>query len=399
MSPWLTLVGIGEDGLVGLSPAVRALIDGADVLAGGQRHLAMVPDFAGERLEWTAPFSDSIAALKKLKGRRVTVLASGEPMWFGVGATLARDFDPADMCVVPHPGAFSLAAARLAWRMQETETLSAHGRPVENIVPFLYPGAKLLLLCEDGKTPSKVAALLRQKGFGPSLLTALTHLGGDKESRLGGTAAAWDVDATADLVTLAVECRADSNALGLSRAPGLPDSVFENDGQLTKREARAVTLSALAPYPGARLLDVGAGCGSISIEWMRAARDAEAVAIERDPARAQRIARNALALGVPRLDVRIAPAPTAFVDLPANFDAAFVGGAVAAHGVIEGAFAALRPGGRLVANAVTADGEARLINWQAEHGGLLSRIAISRLGEGGVWRSLAPVTQYQGVKP
>ena len=400
MTPWLSIVGLGEDGMGGIAPAGRLLIDRAEVLVGGSRHLAMAPkEHPAERLQWSSPLDDTIAEILKRRGRRVCILATGDPLWYGIGATLVRVIDPGEMTLIPAPSAFSLACARLAWPVAEADCFTLHGRPLDLLRLHLAPGARLVMLATDGETPAQVAALLRHGGYGKSTITVLEHMGGVDEQRIDGTADGWDQPAAAALNTIAVECRAGAGAAIRSRAPGLADDAFENDGQLTKRETRAVTLAALAPLPGQRLWDVGAGCGSIAIEWLRAARQATAVAIERDRSRCAMIARNASALGVPGLEIVNASAPEALAGLAAP-DAVFIGGGVTGA-LIEICWKALPTGGRLVANAVTVEGETVLSEGRATYGGGLTRIAISRaepLGSLSGWRALAPVTQWAVVK-
>lgn len=398
MSPWLAIVGIGEDGWPGLSPAARALVETAEVLMGGARHLALVPDTGAERIVWSHLRQD-LETLPRHRGRRVCVLASGDPMWFGVGATIARLLPPGEYTVVPHASAFSLAAARLAWPLQEVTTLSVHARPLEVLNLHLVPGARLLVLTQDGSTPARIAGLLNGRGFGPSPLIVFERLGGPSERRLDATAETWSGDAIDPLNTVAVECRPGPGAVSLPRLAGLPDDAFLHDGQLTKREVRAATLAALAPLPGELLWDVGAGCGSIAVEWARAG--GEAVAVEKDAGRCHIIAANAARLGVPQLAVRQLAAPEGLGQLDGAPDAVFIGGGVSAPGMLEACWAALRPGGRLVANAVTVEGEAALLAWHRDHGGELVRIAVARLGATGGfhgWKPAMPVTQYIGVK-
>jgi precorrin-6B C5,15-methyltransferase / cobalt-precorrin-6B C5,C15-methyltransferase len=400
MKPWLTIIGIGDDGLAGLSPVAAAIIDTAEVLVGGARHLAMVPEKAAERLPWRQPFGDSIATIAAWRGRRVAVLASGDPMWYGAGATLARHFSRAEMAVIPHPGAFSLAAARLGWPLAECVTLSLHGRPTDALRLHLVEGRRILALSEDGATPALVARLLAETGWRPSRLAALEHLGGTAEAMHETTAANWGKRRVADLNTIAIECHAAPGTRGLPRLAGLPDDAFEHDGQLTKREVRAATLAALAPLPGELLWDVGAGCGSIAIEWLRSDDQVSAIAIERDAARAAMIARNAAALGVPRLEIVHGTAPAAQTNL-AQPDAIFAGGGLADSGVLPALWQALKPDGRLVANVISTEGERALLDWQAKHGGALTRLAVSRaepLGGHLGWRPLAPVTQLLCTK-
>ena len=401
MTPWLSIIGIGADGLDSLAPASRRLIEAAEVIVGGARHLAMVPNGAAERLSWSAPLSKTVDAIKARRGKRVVVLATGDPMWFGIGVTLARHFPRAEMIVLPHLSAFTLAASRMGWPLAETETITLHGRPLDLLALHLAPGARLLILSEDGETPSQVASFLRARGWGQSAITVLEHLGGAEERRVDGVAADWTVGPCADLNTLAVLCVPGPDARALSRVPGLPDDAFTHDGQLTKREIRAATLAALAPLPGQLLWDVGAGCGSVAIEWMRAARNARAVAIERDPSRLALIARNAAALGVPKLDIGAGEAPAALTDL-AEPDAIFIGGGLSVPGLVEKCWTALKQGGRLVANAVTIEGEATLFSSQGKFGGQLTRIQISRaepVGRFTGWQMLMPITQWTVLKP
>ena len=401
MTAWLSIVGLGEDGLEGLTPAARALVDGAEVLVGGARHLGLAGGGTAERLTWESPLARTVERLEGFRGRRVCVLASGDPMAYGIGVTLLRRFGADAARVVPGLSAFTLACARLGWPLAETVQLTLHGRPLELLHAHLAPGQRLLILSEDATTPAKVADLLSRAGFGPSRLHVLCHMGGPRErqvSVLARDGIGEDVD---DLNTIAVELQAEPGTRVLARSPGLPDDAFEHDGQMTKREVRAMTLSALAPTPGARLWDVGSGCGSVAIEWMRAADRACAIAIERNGERRAMTAHNALALGTPGLRVVAGSAPGALAGLEAP-DAVFVGGGVAGEGVVETCWDALPPGGRLVANAVTLESEQALYRHHRERGGELARIAISRAEPvGGLtgWRPMMPVTQWRAVKP
>jgi precorrin-6B C5,15-methyltransferase / cobalt-precorrin-6B C5,C15-methyltransferase len=397
---WITVVGLGEDGLKRLSPQARAAIDAAEVLIGGERHLALVPQGGLERLSWRTPLKDTMADIAARRGKRVVVLASGDPMWFGVGATLAKHFTPQEMTILPVAGAFSLAAARLAWSLPDIATITLHGRKLELLNAHLAPSRRILILSENGDTPGQVARLLAARGYGDSPLQVLEHLGGPQEHRVEGTAKSWAHPRSADLNTIAVTCVAGADATVLADAPGIADEVFEHDGQLTKREVRAATIAALMPLPGQVLWDVGAGCGSIGIEWMRASRYGQAIAIERDTTRAQVILRNAAHLGVPTLRLVQGAAPPALADLPTP-DTIFIGGGIGGDGVAERCWAALRPGGRLVANVVTVEGETVLARLQRDWGGNLTRIAVSRAEKvGGLlgWRPLMPVTQFATVK-
>jgi precorrin-6Y C5,15-methyltransferase (decarboxylating) len=403
MTPWLSIVGIGEDGLEGLPPAARALIDNAEVLVGGDRHLAMVPSEASDarpRLTWTTPLSDLVERIVRMRGQRVCVLATGDPFWYGIGVTLARHVPIEEITTLPASSAFSLACARLGWPLAEVSCLTLHGRPLSLLNGYLQPGAKLLLLSDDRTTPNAVAEILHATGFGDSPMTVLEHMGGPEERRIDGVAAAWTADDLRDLNTVAVDCVASPQAALRPRVPGLADDAFRNDGQLTKREVRAVTVAALAPTPGAQLWDVGAGAGSVAIEWMRAAAFGRAVAVERDPGRASTIADNAAALGTPTLGIVTGAAPAALDGLPSP-DAVFIGGGLTEPGVFDTCWDALGPGGRLVANAVTLESETFLGERHGQLGGNLTRISISRAeAVGGLtgWRPLMPVTQWAATK-
>ncbi len=400
MTPWLAIVGLGEDGLPGLAPAARALLDNAEVLIGGTRHLDMVPDDGRERLTWPSPLGAIVEEIARRRGQRVCVLATGDPMHYGIGVTLAKAVPMDEMVVIPAPSAFSLACARLGWTLSEVETLTLHGRPLALLHPAIQPGARLLLLSNDAATPDKVAELLRARGYGPSRIAVLEHMGGAKERRLDATAEAWQPGRVADFNTIAVDCLAGPDAALLPRTPGLPDEAFRHDGQMTKREVRAVTLSALQPVPGQLLWDLGAGSGSVAIEWMRSHPRCRAVAVERYADRIALIAGNAAALGTPDLEIVEGEAPGALDGLEAP-DAAFIGGGLRADGNFETCWDRLKPGGRLVANAVTVEGEQALARWRAELGGELTRIAVSRAGAVGPytgWRPFMPVTQLRAVK-
>lgn len=400
MTPWLSIVGLGEDGLAGVTPAGRTLIDQAQVLIGGERHLAMVPEDGRERLTWTSPLSLLVADILRRRGEQICVLATGDPLHFGIGVTLARHVPLEEMVIIPALSAFSLAASRLGWNLGETRTLTLHGRPLALLKAYLQPGARLLVLSENGDTPAAVATLLKDCGYGASTLTALEHMGGAKEASHEAAASNWGDRQVADLNTLAIRCPAQPDALLLPQTAGLPDEAFRHDGQMTKREVRAMTLAALGPVPGQRLWDVGAGCGSIAVEWLRLAAGGQAHAIEREPARLTMIAENASSLGTPGLRVVAGEAPAALADLPQP-DAIFIGGGATTVGLFEACWSALGPGGRLVANVVTLEGEQVLAAWHSKVAGSLTRIAISRaeaVGPYSGWRPLMPVTQWRVVK-
>ncbi len=401
MSGWLTIIGLGEDGPDALAPAARTLIAQAEVLVGGERHLAMIPDGVAQRLTWRRPLTDTMDDIRAAQGQRVVVLATGDPFCFGIGTTLRRAFPDEEIVTIPAPSAFSLARARLGWSADETVGVTLHGRPLETVRAYLAPGQRLLVLSHDGATPAQVAAQLTAVGYGASTLTVFAHMGGPDETSMSERAESWREAQVPDLNTIAIDCRAEGRVKRFRGAPGLPDRAFENDGQLTKREIRVQTVSALDPRPGALLWDVGAGSGSVAIEWLLSERTTNAVAVERDADRCARIARNAAALGVPRLTVREGEAPEALELLPVP-DAIFIGGGLTLPGLIETCWARLAPGGTLVANAVTVAGEAALANWCARHDGTMTRIAVSRarpVGRHLAWRPLMPVTQLAIVKP
>ena len=395
MTPWLTVLGIGEEGL---DPAGRAIVESAEFLVGGKRHLALAGTGPAERMTWQRPLSRTLDAILARRPKPTVVLATGDPMWFGIGTSLARNVPAEEMRIVPAVGAFSLAAARLAWPLDKVAAFSLHGRPLGMLALHVAPGARLLALSHDGGTPSRVAAWLVRHGYGASHMTALAHMGGPLEARIEGCADYWTEEVPA-LNTLAIECVAGESARIFSRAPGLPDDFFEHDGMLTKAHIRAATLALLAPTAGAHLWDIGAGSGAVSIEWIRAGGTASAV----EPAAARRaaMARNAEGLGAPGLEIHGGRAPQALEGLAAP-DAVFVGGGLSAEGVLEAAWAALRPGGRIVANAVTLESEARLVRARSELGGDLYRISVDTVAPVGRFNAFRPamaVTQWAARKP
>jgi precorrin-6Y C5,15-methyltransferase (decarboxylating) len=399
--PWLSVIGIGEDGIGGLGPQARARIEAAELLVGGKRHLALVGSHPAMQLRWGTPIGDTIAAIRDHAGKRVVVLATGDPLWFGIGVMIAASFAPDEYEIIPTVGAFAMAAARLGWPLAETDCITLHGKPLARLRRSLAPGVRILALSNDGSTPDAVAELLSGEGYGTSRMIVFEHMGGAAERRVSALAKGWPSGRMADLNLVAMQCEWSDAMPARSPAPGLPDGCYQHDGQLTKQPIRAATLAALAPLPGKLLWDVGAGSGAIGIEWCRAAPRARAVAIERDPVRAARIRSNADALGVPELDIIEGRAPKALERLETP-DAVFVGGGVATPGLIDCCWEALVPGGVLVANAVTIAGEAALLGWHERLGGDLSRLAVSRaepIGGQLGWRSLAPVTQLACRKP
>lgn len=396
----MSIVGIGEDGLDGLSAAARDLLAGAELVAGGRRHLALVASLGKPMFEWETPFAASIPKLLAHRGKRVVVLCSGDPFWYGAGALIADAVPAAETVVVPAPSSFAWAAARLRWRLEETVTLGLHARPIELLRPSLRTGARLIVLVRDGAAPAQIAEYLTGVGFGPSRLTILEALGGPRERIRVSVAAEFALDDVKSPAALAIEAVADANAAIIPRVVGLPDELFRHDGQLTKREIRAVSLSTLAPRGGELLWDVGAGSGAIGIEWLLAHPTNRAIGIEAREDRLGTARANALSLGVPHYDLRLGTAPDALKGLSTP-DAVFIGGGASREGVLDTVWQALPPGGRLVVNSVTLETEAMLIARQARHGGALLRLSVERAGPVGDrtgWRAAMPVVQWSVTK-
>ncbi|SEB21332.1 precorrin-6y C5,15-methyltransferase (decarboxylating) subunit CbiE [Paraburkholderia sartisoli] len=402
MPAWLTVVGMGDDGFAGLGRSARRALLDASVVYGSERHLVMLPPRLRARREpWPRPFDVAQVLAHRGTDASVCVLASGDPMLFGVGATLARQLSIDEMRVLPAPSSLSLAAARLGWPLQDVATVSLVGRPLAALNAYLHRDTRLFVLCGDGRTPGAIAALLNARGLGPSRMIVLEHLGGASERRIDARADAWNHDEVAALNLVAIECRAGEAACTLPLTPGLPDEAWRHDGQLTKRDVRAITLARLAPEPGELLWDVGAGCGSVGIEWMRAHPSCRAIAIEAHPERQRFVEHNRDALGVPGLQIVAGKAPDALEGLAVP-DAIFIGGGVTAPGVLDSCWARLRSGGRLVANAVTVQSEATLVTWRERHGGTLTRISVAQaqpLGGFDTWRQALPITLLESRKP
>jgi precorrin-6B C5,15-methyltransferase / cobalt-precorrin-6B C5,C15-methyltransferase len=399
---WLSIIGIGEDGRAGLSAAAIRLIDTAGLIVGGRRHLDLVGETRGEKAEWEKPLEATSTTILARRGTPVVVLVSGDPFWFGAGATLARSIPLEEMLVVPAPSSFSIAAARLGWPLQDVTALGLNMPGWTPLVRrHLHHGRRILALALNDKTPREVAALLTEAGFGQSEVIVMEALGGQRERVRKTKSEAFDFNDVDPLNIIGIDLVAGPNARAISYAGGLPDSYFENDGQLTKREIRAVTLSSLRPGAGELLWDVGAGSGSIGIEWMLAHSSNTAIGIERDEERAARAMRNAIALGVPHLRIEVDAAPGALAQLPRP-DAIFIGCGTAGGKVIEACWAALKPHGRIVANAVTIESELGLLAAYHGHGGMLTRLSIERaepVGSRTTWRPALPVMQWVAQKP
>lgn len=395
---WLHIVGIGEDGMDGLTPATRAVVEAAEVIVGGQRHHELAASVGAERIAWPSPFDAMIAQLRELRGRRVVVLVTGDPLWFSAGARIGRAIDPSELIYHPQLSAFQLAAVRMGWSLADCETLTVHGRPVAQMIAFIQPDARLLILTTGAETPGQIAQFLTDRGFGASKVSVLANMGGNSELRFDGVANNWDHEVPA-FNTLAIECIAAPDAALMPRVPGLADDLFIHDGTMTKREVRAATLAKLMPMRGALLWDIGCGCGSVAIEWMRAAHYARAIGIEPRADRRAMAGDNAMALGAPKLQLVEGQAPDALDGLPSP-DAIFIGGGLT-DAVAAVAMDVLRPLGRLVANSVTLESEAKLIALHQRYGGDLVRLQTHRAEPiGGLtgWRPAMPVVQWSLVK-
>ena len=395
----ITVVGIGADGWESLSAQARAAVLAADLLVGGERQLDLLPPEArGERRAWPQELVTLVDELPALAadGREIAVLASGDPLLHGVGATILRRIGEDGVQIVPAVSSFALACARLRWPAADVELVSATSRVPEVVAPALAPGRRIVVFGFGPRGAAQIARVARERGFGASRLVVLEELGGPLEQVVESTAEAWGDRDGAALHLVALEVRGDGPLLG--RAPGLPDDAYEHDGQITKRDVRVVTLAALVPVPGQLLWDIGAGSGSVAIEWLRAAPGSRAIAIERDAQRAERIARNALTLGVPSLRVVHGSAPEVLDELEERPDAIFVGGGVSSYGLLMRCMGALRRGGRLVANVVTVEGEGILGRAHEEHGGRLTRLSLAHaepLGRFTGWRPAMPITQWE----
>jgi len=410
---WLCVIGIGEDGWDDLSADARDLLYESEIVLGGERHLKMLPkDWEGERIVWSSPIREAVSKIVSWRPedsasvQKVAIMASGDPLCYGIATKLLRHLPIEEIWIKPALTTFSLMCSRIGWSLPDVETLTIHGRPVEMLHPFVQPGAKLLVLSKGEESPEKAAKLLCARGFGKSIITVLEHLGGRKERQFSGPADSWNHPEGAALNAMAIECIPESNATILSRIPGLPDEAFFHDGQLTKREIRAVALSKLMPVVDHLLWDVGAGCGSVSIEWMRTNPRCRAVAIEKSKSRLKLIEQNSQELGVPMLQIISGSAPEVLADLPAP-DAVFIGGGLSSGNLLQTCWNALKPGGRLVANAVTLEGEQKLLQWQNENAGKsgassdLTRLSISRaekIGKFQGWKEMRSVIQLAVIK-
>jgi len=396
---WLEVIGVGEGGLGALTAPIRARIQHASLIIGAVRMLeeaASLDGFAGETQAWPQPFLDIIPLLESRRGKPVVVLATGDPLWYGAASTLVRYFPAEEMRITPAPSGFQLAASRMGWPLNQVSTLTVHGRPHEHVLRYVAPAARLLVLAHDRQSPVRIGALLEKAGYGTARITALGHIGGNKESRVEGTARRWAEGAFSapDFHVMAISCPAQMDAF-YPLVPGLADDAFTSDGKLTKREVRAATLAQLKPFPGGLLWDLGCGSGSIGIEWMRAAPDARAIGVDHREDRLAVARGNAEKLGVPAWQGVVCRLPEGLDDLP-DPDAVFIGGGLS-RDLVASALDRLPRGGRLVANAVTVESEMVLMSCWQEHGGAMSRISVSRMEAVGRlhgWKPLMPVTQW-----
>jgi precorrin-6Y C5,15-methyltransferase (decarboxylating) len=399
------VIGIGEEGLDGISVTSRQLIEKADILVGGMRHLSKISVCNEMRVDWSNGIEEALDVIENNYDKSVVVLASGDPLNFGIGKNIINKFGIDSVKIIPAPGAFSLAAARMGWALPDVNCLTVHGRAISSVNLHLIEGERLLILSRDAATPAELATLLTAKGFGPSEITVLANMGGE-ESRLEEIAEKWEHEPEADLNTIAVLCRVKKNyeELSWSRAPGLPDDVFEHDGQITKREVRAVTLARLAPLPRRVLWDVGAGSGSVGIEWLRCEPSAKVIAIESDIKRVARIEQNAKNLGVPNLEVIKGEAPQILSNITLKPDVIFVGGGVSVRGLLDACWSFLPIGGKLIANGVTAEAEQNLLRFRKKYDGDLVRLSVSRsnkIGKKGgysIFKPMMAVTQLIAEK-
>ena len=396
----ITVVGIGADGWSGLSETARTAVLSADEVIGSERQLALLPAAAAAGRAWPSPITPLLDELVALEAGAICVLASGDPMLHGIGATLARRIPNGRLWVISHASAFALACARMGWPEAEVELVSAVARPADVVARVLQPGRRVVAYSTGADGAAGVARVLCDRGYGASGFVVMEQLGGGAEAVIASTAGEFGDRLVDPLHAIAITCARAPRVPLLPLVPGLPDAAYEHDGALTKRHIRAATLAALAPTPGGLLWDIGAGSGSIAIEWLRAERTARAVAVEPRTDRAERIARNAGHLGVPALEIVIGTAPAALAALEPP-DAVFIGGGLTTPGVVEAAWQALGSGGRIAANAVTLEGEQALIAARALYGGELVRLEVSHaepIGSFTAWRASLPIVQWSAEK-
>lgn len=393
--PWIDIIGIGEDGEAGLSAGALEVLQKAEVIIGGDRHHKLTSNSAALRIAWPSPFNAMIDEIRSNRGKRLVILVTGDPLWYSVGARITKSIPAGEIRFHPHLSAFQLAACRMGWSLADIETVTIHGRPASQLVPHLAPGVRMIVLTQNASSPEVVSRLLVERGFSRSSIVAFAAMGGPNEKRFAGSAGDWNLEVP-DFHVLAIECVADEAALWYGRTGGLPDDAFDHDGKITKQEVRAATIAKLNPFPDALLWDIGAGCGSVSVEWMRAARGAVACAIEPNAQRRNLILENSRKLGTEKIQIIEAPAPKCLNALPAP-NAIFIGGGLGEGEMVEYCIKALQSGGYLVANAVTLESISILVDSAREYGGDLAQIAVSRsvpVGKFRGWKPLMPVTQW-----
>jgi precorrin-6Y C5,15-methyltransferase (decarboxylating) len=388
--PWLTILGLGEDGPNAMTPASLKALQSAEFVMGATRHLSLLPKVDAELITWPVPFADGIAQLLELRGKRVVALASGDPFWFGAGSVFARHLQPDEWTSIAGPATFSLAAAQMGWPLENTLCLGLHAAPLSRLRAHLSTGQKCIVLLRDGAALQELSTYISDNGFGDSDLTVLEALGGPRQR-----VTAFDqlAEAVQHPVCVAIDIKGSGPAI--SKASGKDDALFANDGQITKRPIRALTLSALAPKFGEHLWDLGTGSGSIAIEWLLSHPSVTATAVEANSERAARAAHNAMTLGVERLDVITAKSIDVLDDLPAP-DVVFVGGGLTQE-LLDALWNIMPVGCRFVTNAVTLESEVIVAQAHAAKGGELMRIEIANskpLGTKRGWSSAYPIVQW-----
>lgn len=394
-TPWLSIIGLGEDGPDGLSVASRNALNSAEIIMGPKRHLGLLGKVEAELVEWPIPFSDGLEMLEGMKGRNVAVLASGDPFWYGAGSVLAGRFAPDDWQAFPNQSVFSLAASKLGWAIEKTLCIGLHAAPMSRLRPHLANNLCAIVLVRDGQAVTELRSYLATNGFGQSELHVLEALGGPNEV---ATRVSKDDPLPSPIshpVCVGIKLLGHEE---ITKSSGRDDELFDNDGQITKRPIRAFTLSALAPKRTEHLLDIGGGSGSISIEWLLSDPTTAATVIEANPDRAERIRANAQRLGVDRIKVIVGRAPLP-LDGIATPQAVFIGGGLS-QDLLQQLHAELPSGTRLVANAVTLESEALLVAWQAKLGGDLMRVELSNLtsiGSKRAWDASYPIVQWSVV--
>ncbi len=398
---WLSIIGVGEDGFDRLSKPARALLEQAEVLVSSQRIFNLLGDCDKERITWSNNFSETVEKILALKPRKVCILATGDPMFFGIGSTLTRYVSADETDVVPSLSIFSLICAKMMWSQSDAVAISLHGREINSLLRFLHPAAKLVLLSHDNQTPKKVAELLCHVGYEKSKMQVFEHLDGEQETISQTTTDEFALDNISGFNTIALECNAEQAKLPVSRIPGLADHYFSSDGVMTKQHVRALTLCSLAPKSGETLWDVGAGSGTIAIEWLRSVEGTKAYAIEQLPERIDYIHQNANKLGTPELNIIESVADSQTLRKLPEPDAIFIGGGSSDYELIHYCWERLKPNGRLVINSVSVDAEQNLLRAVKEFGGELSRIAVEHLqslGKQQAWKPERTISHYYVLK-